>query len=68
MSRQLTADMKTRSLAEIAREAEAHVVGGEYESSERELARIDRGLRAADERRFASDQQVDAALNELRNA
>jgi hypothetical protein len=63
MSRQLTADMKTRPPAEIAREAEARGGRGEYESSELELARIDRGLRAADERRFASDQQVDAALN-----
>jgi predicted transcriptional regulator len=55
-------------LAEIARDIEVGLSGGEYQASEAELAGIDRGLRAADEGRFASDQQVDAALAKLRNA
>jgi hypothetical protein len=33
-----------------------------------ELAGIDRGLRAADEGRFATDEQVEAALARLRDA
>jgi predicted transcriptional regulator len=55
-------------LAEIARDIEVSISGGDYEASAAELAAIDVGLRAADEGRFASDQQVDAALRKLRNA
>jgi predicted transcriptional regulator len=55
-------------LAEIARDLEASLTGGDYEASAAELAGIDRGLRAADEGRFASDQQADAALTKLRDA
>jgi predicted transcriptional regulator len=55
-------------LAEIARDIDASLSGGEYEPSEAELAGIDRGLRAAAEGRFATDEQVNAALAKLRNA
>ena len=41
---------------------------GEYEPNEAELAGIDRGLKAAAEGRFATDAQVNAALDKLRNA
>ena len=55
-------------LAEIAREIDEGLSKGEYEPTEAELAGIDRGLRAADEGRFASDEQVEAALAKLRGA
>jgi predicted transcriptional regulator len=55
-------------LAEIARDIEASLSSGDYEASAAELTGIDRGLRAADEGRFASDQQVDAAFTKLRGA
>ena len=55
-------------LAEIARDIEASLSSGDYEASAAELTSIDRGLRAADEGRFASDQQVDAAFTKLRGA
>jgi len=55
-------------LAEIARDIEARLSNGEYEPTEAELAGIDRGLRAAAEGRFATDQQIDAALAKLRDA
>ena len=55
-------------LAEIARDIEENLSSGEYEPSEAELAGIDRGLRAAAEGRFATDEQVDAALAKLRDA
>jgi len=55
-------------LAEIARDIEENLSNGDYEPSEAELAGIDRGLQAATEGRFATDQQVDAALAKLRDA
>ena len=55
-------------LAEIARDIEASLSSTDYEASAAELTGIDRGLRAADEGRFASDQQVDAAFTKLRGA
>jgi predicted transcriptional regulator len=55
-------------LAEIARDIEESLGNGEYEPTEAELAGIDRGLRAADEGRFATDEQVETALAKLRNA
>jgi predicted transcriptional regulator len=60
--------MKAKHSTKMARDVEVNIADGEYELSERELAGIDRGLRAADEGRFASDQQVEAALARLRNA
>ena len=55
-------------LAEIAREIDEGLSNGDYEPTEAELAGIDRGLKAAAERRFATQEQVDAALAKLRGA
>jgi predicted transcriptional regulator len=55
-------------LAEIARDIEESLSKGAYEPNEAELAGIDRGLRAAAEGRFATDEQVEAALARLRDA
>jgi predicted transcriptional regulator len=55
-------------LAEIARDIDESLSKGEYEPSEAELAGIDRGLQAAAEGRFATNEQVDAALAKLRDA
>lgn len=51
--------------AEIAIEIEAGIAGVEYEPTAEELAGIDRGLRAADEGRFAKDEEVEAVLAKL---
>jgi hypothetical protein len=53
-------------LAEFALELDAGFKGGAYEPTPEELAGIDRGLRAAAEGRFASDQQVEAAFAKFR--
>ena len=53
-------------LAEIALEIEANRAGVLYEPTEAELAGIDRGLRAADEGRFATDEEVEAVLAKFR--
>lgn len=45
---------------------DAELKGGEDQPTAEELAGIDRGLRAAAEGRFASDQQVEAALGKFR--
>ncbi|MEJ2435990.1 MAG: hypothetical protein P8Y53_23675 [Pseudolabrys sp.] len=55
-------------LAEIARDIDESLRKGEYEPTPAELAGIDRGLRAANEGRFATDEQVEAALAKLRGA
>jgi predicted transcriptional regulator len=47
-------------LADIALEIEASLKAGEYHPTPEELADIDRGLSAAREGRFATDQQVEA--------
>ena len=49
-------------LAELALELEAGVSGGAYKPTPDELAGIDRGLLAASNGRFASEQQVGAAF------
>ena len=49
-------------LAEIAREIDAGLKGGTYRATPDELAGIDRGLKAAREGRFATDEQVEAVL------
>jgi predicted transcriptional regulator len=41
---------------------EANLQGGTYHATAEELAGIDRGLKAARERRFASDEDVEAVL------
>jgi predicted transcriptional regulator len=49
-------------LAEIALEIDARVKGGRYHASPDELARIDRGLEAARNGRFATDEEVEAVF------
>jgi predicted transcriptional regulator len=51
-----------RQLAEVASEIEAELSAGTYHATEEELAGIRRGLRAADEGRFASDEEVEAVF------
>jgi hypothetical protein len=53
-------------LAEFAHELDAGFKDGEYQPTPDELAGIDRGLRAAAEGRFATDQQVEAAFAKFR--
>jgi predicted transcriptional regulator len=47
-------------LAEIAREIDAGLKGGSYRATPEELAGVDRGLEAAREGRFATDEEVEA--------
>jgi predicted transcriptional regulator len=49
-------------LAEVAREIEAALNGEVYHASPAELAGIDRGLKAAQEGRFAIDAEVEAVF------
>ena len=53
-------------LAEFALELDAGLKDGEYQPTPEELAGIDRGLRAAAEGRFASEQDVEAAFAKFR--
>jgi predicted transcriptional regulator len=53
-------------LAEFALELDASLRDGEYQPTPEELAGIDRGLRAAAEGRFASEQEVEAAFAKFR--
>ena len=53
-------------LAAIAREMDEGLRGGIYHASKEELAGIDRGLKAAREGRFATDEDVEAALSKRR--
>jgi hypothetical protein len=55
-------------LAEIARDIDESLGKGDYEPTPDELSGIDRGLRAANEGRFASESQVEATLAKLRGA
>jgi predicted transcriptional regulator len=55
-------------LAEIALEIDARIKGGQYHATPEELAGIDRGLEAAREGRFATDQQVEAMFAKHRRA
>ncbi|WP_246739044.1 hypothetical protein [Bradyrhizobium aeschynomenes] len=52
---------------ELALDLEAAVTGGEDQPSDRELTGIDRGLRAANEGRFASEDDVEAAFAKFRS-
>lgn len=54
-------------LAEIVLDIEAEFSGDEYQPSRQELAGIKRGLLAAEEGRFATDEAVEAVLRKLRN-
>ncbi|HKV53064.1 MAG TPA: hypothetical protein VJN94_00340 [Candidatus Binataceae bacterium] len=53
-------------LAEFALELDAGLKDGEYQPTPEELAGIDRGLRAAAEGCFASEQEVEAAFAKFR--
>lgn len=55
-------------LAEIALEIDATLTGGKYRATPEELAGIDRGLKAAEEGRFATDEQVEAIFVKYRRA
>lgn len=55
-------------LAEIALEIEAGLKDGEYEPTQAELAGIDRGLRDAEQGRFATDAEVEAAFAKFRRS
>jgi hypothetical protein len=55
-------------LAEIAREIEAGLRGTPYHAGPEELAGIERGLKAAREGRFASDEEVAAVFAKHRRA
>lgn len=49
-------------LAEIALEIDAGLRGEKYHATAEELAGIDRGLKAAREGRFATQEEVDAVI------
>jgi len=49
-------------LAEIALEIDASLRGGTYHATLEELEGIDRGLKAAREGRFATDEEVEAVI------
>ena len=53
-------------LAELALEIDASAAGRDYRPSDQELAGIDRGLRAANEGRFPSEDDVEAAFAKFR--
>ena len=55
-------------LAEIALEIEASLATGTYHATPKELAGIDRGLKAARKGRFATDDQVKQVFQKLRPA
>ena len=55
-------------LAAIALEIEAELGRGAYHANPTELAGIDRGLKAAREGRFATDQDVEAVFARYRQA
>jgi len=55
-------------LADIALEIEAEFKRGAYRANPKELAGIDRGLKAAREGRFATDQDVEAVFARYRRA
>jgi hypothetical protein len=56
------------ALAEIALELEAGLRDAEYSPTLEELAGIDRGLCAAEEGSFATDEQVEAAFAKFTRA
>ena len=49
-------------LAEIALEIDASLRGGTYHATLEELEGIDRGLKAAREARFATDEEVETVI------
>jgi hypothetical protein len=55
-------------LAELALEIDAELGGGKYHATPEELAGIDRGLKAAREGRFATDEQIEELFKKHRPA
>jgi hypothetical protein len=55
-------------LAQIALEIDASLAGGTYWATRKELAGIDRGLKAAREGRFATDEDVAKVLAKHRRS
>jgi hypothetical protein len=55
-------------LAEIALEIEAGLAAGTYHATPKELEGIDRGLKAAHEGRFATDDQIKQVFQKHRPA
>lgn len=55
-------------LAEIALEIDAGLGTGTYHATPKELEGIDRGLKAAREGRFATDEQVNQVFRKFRPA
>jgi predicted transcriptional regulator len=55
-------------LAELALEIDKELREGKYRATPAELAGIDRGLKAAREGRFASDDEVEAVIAKHRPA
>jgi predicted transcriptional regulator len=55
-------------LAEIAFEIDAELKSGVYQATPEELAGVDRGLKAAREGRFATDEEVEAVFAKHRGA
>ena len=55
-------------LAEIALDIETTLKAGDYDPTPEELAGIDRGLRAAAEGRFATDEEVEAVFAKFRRS
>lgn len=53
-------------LAEIALDIDAGLKDVPYEPTDEELAGIDRGLRDAEQRRFATDEEVGVAFAKFR--
>jgi hypothetical protein len=55
-------------LAEIALEIDAKLCSGPYRATPKELEGIDRGLMAAHESRFATDDQITQLFQKYRSA
>lgn len=55
-------------LAELALEIDQELRGGKYHATPAELAGIDRGMKAANEGRFATDAEVEAVIAKHRPA
>jgi hypothetical protein len=55
-------------LAVIALEINGSLAGGEYNPSPEELAGIDRGLRAAAQGRFVTDEEVETVFAKFRQS
>jgi predicted transcriptional regulator len=55
-------------LAELALEIDQELRQGQYRATPAELAGIDRGLKAADAGRFATDEEVEAVLAKFRSS